>query len=225
MLLACIVAAAVVVLIIILLSSSVRCRLSVNHENSEDEIIIHVDAVFGLVKKRIAVPIITFKNFYERMETKAEYMDEPQHQLGAEPKKATDKHAIKNGFQKARELLAHCSQFNKWLTDTLAHVRCTRLFWKTEVGVGDAAETALTTGMIWGLKTSLLGVVFRFIKLAARPQLHVAPFFNETKFSTQLLILAQIRFFYIVVAGIRLLYRIVKVKNGLKTWQRVLFKA
>jgi hypothetical protein len=215
---------AVAFVLIMLLSSKVSCRITAIKENKNDEIILDLEALFGLVKRRIAIPTIIFKNFHDGLNVTTQLMDKAEHQMVHEENKKIDKQTIKEMFEKFRELLTHCFHFNEWLKDTLKHIHCTRIFWKTEVGVGDAPETAVTTGMVWGLKTSLLAVVFRFIKLDAQPELHVVPQFNQTKFTTQLLLLAYIRVFHILAACLYLLYRVFKVKNGLKTWQRLLFK-
>jgi hypothetical protein len=71
----------------------------------------------------------------------------------------------------------------------------------------------------------MMGFLFRFIKLDVRPEINVSPQYNKTEFSTQMLFILHIRMYYVASAGIHLLYRILKVKGGLKTWQRVLFGA
>ncbi|MFD0680972.1 MULTISPECIES: DUF2953 domain-containing protein [unclassified Paenibacillus] len=214
-----------VVLLVMLISSNVKFSLTLMRKKDDDEIVFDVRAVFGLVKKRITVPVIVFKGFSEGVGVKAEYVDKAQEHVVSNTEKKITKKTIKEAFDAMRDLLSHCFQFHQWLLNTLGHIHCTRVVWKTSVGVGDAAETALTTGMVWGLKTSLLGFVFRFIKLDTRPELMVEPKFNEVKFSTEVLCLARIRLYYIMLAGFHLLVRIIKVKDGWRTWQRVLFKA
>ncbi|MDF2964569.1 MAG: hypothetical protein K0S39_6304 [Paenibacillus sp.] len=214
-----------VVLLVMMVLSNIKVSFTIKRDKSDDDIVLDVHGLFGLIKKRIAIPIIKFKNFTEGIGVKTEYVDKKENQLVHGADKDITKRLIKEAFENVRELLTHCFEFNEWLLDTLGHVRCTRIFWKTNVGVGDAPETALTTGMVWGLKSSLLGFVFRFIKLDARPEIIVMPHFNEVKFSTEVICYAQIRFFYVLQAGLHLIYRILNVKNGLKSWQKVFFKA
>ncbi|WP_165842206.1 DUF2953 domain-containing protein [Paenibacillus xerothermodurans] len=218
------IAGVLVVGFIILLSSKVECRISASRENKNDEILIDVHALYGLVKKRLAIPIMNFISLSEGLGVKSQFIDKSENQLLLELNRNIDKRTIQQLFDNLRQLLTHCVRFDRWLSDTLGHVHCTRMYWKTELGVGDAAETAMTTGMVWGLKSSLLGVAFRFIKLHARPELLVQPHFNGTKFTTEVTCTTHIRLFYVCVAGLHLVYRIFKVKNGLRTWQRVLFK-
>ncbi|NOU97605.1 DUF2953 domain-containing protein [Paenibacillus sp. LMG 31456] len=219
------VAGVAVVLLVMLISSNVKVSLKVVRKKNNDDIVLDIQGVFGLVKKRFEVPVIIFKSFSEGVGIKTEYVDKTKDEVLMDAEKKITKRSIKEAFDIMRNLLSHCFQFNEWLLDTLKHVHCTRVVWKTNVGVGDAAETALTTGMVWGLKTSLLGFLFRFIKLDTRPEIMVIPQFNEVKFSTEVLCLARIRMYFILLAGLHLLFRIIKIKDGWRTWQRVLFKA
>nr|WP_275983789.1 DUF2953 domain-containing protein [Paenibacillus hamazuiensis] len=132
---------------------------------------------------------------------------------------------IKQAFRNLKELVRYTFQLNEWLKGVLAHVKCTKLRWETRLGVGDAADTAVTTGVVWGLKSSLLGFVFQYLQLRTKPQIAVIPQFNETHFSTNALWVAKIRMWHAACAGVMLLYRIMKVKGGPQKWQHILFKA
>jgi len=218
------IAGVAVVLLVMLVSSNVKIGFSFIREKDDDKIELDVRGMYGLVRKRVSVPVIKFNSLREGIGIKTEYVNKTDNRLIADKDKKITKRTIKEAFDNIQELLSHCFHFHEWLLKTLRHVRCTKIYWKTRVGVGDAADTALTAGMVWGLKTSLLGFLFRFIKLDAAPELAVVPHFNEYKFFTEVTCLAKIRFYHILLAGLRLFWRIVKVKGGLKTWQRVLFK-
>lgn len=217
--------AAALVAVAAVLSSPIRCRLTIVREAQDDDITFDINGLYGMVKKRIAVPFIQFKNFVEGVKVEASYIDKKEHEVVSVKKENITKRSIKESFDNAMELLANCFHFHDWLTVTLTHVKCIQFDWKTSVGIGDAPETAVATGMIWGLKSTMLGFISRFIKLNARPKLQVIPQYNQTRFTTEVLVRLQISVWFILVAGIRLLTRIIKVKGGLKTWRKVLFKA
>ncbi len=111
------------------------------------------------------------------------------------------------------------------MKQTLAKVECTELKWITRVGVGDAPETAITTGAIWGIKSSLLGFSIRYVKLTAKPRIDVIPQYNEKQFSTEFRFAGRIRVWFVVVAGVRLLVRAAKVKGGIRTWIQIALKS
>jgi hypothetical protein len=110
------------------------------------------------------------------------------------------------------------------MKDTAGHLECTQFRWQTRIGLGDAPETAITTGIVWGLKSSLLGLTLPHIDLKTKPFVQVAPQYNSQHFSTDLLCKLQIRVFYLVQAAFRLLPRIWKAKGSWKSWQHILAK-
>ncbi|NHN28769.1 DUF2953 domain-containing protein [Paenibacillus agricola] len=215
----------VVVIIVIVLSSSIKIRLTLIREDKDDEISFDARFLFGLLRKRIAIPSIQFNNLIDGVKLESEYIDANEKQLISAKEEQITTKTIKESFDNALSLFKGCFRLHEWLVDTISHVRCTQFRWRTQVGIGDAPETALATGMIWGLKSTMLGFLTRFIKLDVRPEIQVLPRYNESKFSTDVLVVLQIRMVHIAIAGCQLLYRIVKVKGGLRTWRRVLFKS
>jgi hypothetical protein len=216
---------ALAVFLAMLLSSELKGCLRIIRHKSDDEIVLDVHGLYGLLKRRLVIPVVQFKGFADGVNLKEEFVEKKECQLLESKDEKITKRSIKESFDHVMLLLKNCFRFHEWMIDTLAHVHCSRFYWKTSIGVGDAAETALTTGMVWGLKTSMMGFLFRFIKLDARPEISVKPQYNKMEFSTEVLLMVRIRLFYVAGAGIRLLYRIIKIKGGLKTWRRVIFKS
>jgi hypothetical protein len=214
----------VVIAMLLFLSSHMKFRFVLIRESMDDQISIDARCLFGLVRKRILIPMIQFNNVVDGIKVEADYIDTKNQQLINSKEESITTRSIKEYFENALSLLKNCFQFHEWFVDTISHVKCTQFLWKTQVGVGDAPETALATGMIWGLKSTLLGFLARFIELAVRPEIYVTPRYNETRFSTHVRVFMQIRIFYVAIAGCRLFYRIIRVKGGIKTWRRVLFK-
>ena len=215
----------VFVLILLFACSSMQCRFTVVRQRQDDEIVLDLHTLYGLVKRRFAIPVIRFLNVQEGVHFKAEQVNKTNNELTNDNKSHITKRTIQEAFANYQVLLAHCFQFNRWFRETLRHVRCTELFWKTNVGIGDAAETAMTAGMVWGLKASLLGYVFRYIQLETKPVIQVVPQYNITTFSSEVQVLLKIRVYEIMYASLRLLLRIMKIKGGLRMWRKVLFKA
>jgi len=216
---------ALAVLLFVIASSSIQCRFTVLRNHNDDEVIIDLHTLYGLVKQRIAIPVIKFLNLQDGLNLKSEVVNKQNDHLETGMKERITGEKIKRAFENVRILLANCFHFHSWMLKTLSHVRCTRFYWKTNIGVGDAAETAMTVGMVWGLKSSLLGFLFRFIRLETKPVLNVVPQYNALAFSSEVQVLLKIRVWHVITAIIQLLIRILKVKGGLKSWRRVLFKA
>lgn len=215
---------AVVVLVVFMACSSIQCRFTVVRKQQDDEIVVDFHTMYGLVKQRISIPVIKFLNVQEGLNYKTEVVNKTNNELLQGNKNKLTSRRIREAFDNFQVLLAHCFQFNNWFRETLSQVRCTEFYWKTNVGVGDAAETAMTAGMVWGLKSSLLGYLFRFVQLETRPVIQVVPQYNAVTFSSEVQVLAKIRVYEIMIALCRLLLRIMKIKGGLRMWRKVLFK-
>lgn len=87
------------------------------------------------------------------------------------------------------------SNFNRKLFRAMPKVRCDKLEWHTRIGLDNAATTAVATGMIWGLKSPIIGFLMHKMKLrfTTTPQCYVTPRYNEFHFTTHLACNLKIR--------------------------------
>lgn len=205
--------------------SLLQFQIHFRHEAKNNDFSVSVKGLWGLIRYTYKAPKINFFSIDDGVLVKTEQDWGNGQAPGTDSKKRITLSKVRESFNMSRTLMAHFFQFSKWLTQTLAHVRCTRLYWNTRLGFGDAPDTAIGTGVVWGLKTSLLGYAFKFIRLDTKPTLNVVPQYHENLFTTEIKCLLQIRLGYALAAGLFFLIRIMKVKGGIKTWQRVLFKA
>lgn len=211
--------ALIAVLLVVVLSSFIQAQFRVERIMENDELAIYVKALFGLVKFRFRVPMIRYRGLVTGVEVKMETTNVP-----TLPKRITPK-SVMRAFENALELIKHTVNWTKWVKRTLARIHCTKLHWRTDVGFGDAAETAITTGLVWSLKSSILGVIFRWVRLETKPELAVQPSYNLPQFSTNLDCIVKIRLANAMVAGLLLILSVFRAKGGLRTWQNILFKA
>jgi hypothetical protein len=217
-----------VILIVIAALSGVRTHIVYTRVHQDDHLNIEIKALFGLVRYCYSLPSIKFEGLARGISIETEHTSNiPIPNKQAQSSKGEiniDQRAVLNWYEKFNALIHHVVGFQHWLVNTLTHTRCTRINWYTDIGLEDAAETAITTGLIWGLKTSILGVFFNKIKLEAQPQLSVIPQFNQSVFRTQFDCLLMIRMGYAIFAGMRLFVRISKVKGGIRTWKNAVTK-
>lgn len=212
-------------LVVLLALSRVRVRITLTHQGKNDEILLNLRALFGLVQVNYNIPILRFKNWAEGLELKMEQVNVRADNLMKDQKKQINLEKLKEVYENVQILLEHCFHFQEWLFKTIRRIHCTKLNWKTSVGIGDAPETAFLVGTVWGFKSSILGFLFRFIQLDARPRLQVMPAFNQKLFAIEGVCILQIRLVFVFSAGIQLLLRILKVKGGLRAWRNVLLPA
>ncbi len=214
-----------VLMLVLACVSFVHVHISFSRLEHDDRLVVSIKGLYGLVRYRIVVPVIQFKNVSEgiRVERKVEH----ESSASADSKKANKITAetISDFYHYGKDIVKHTLDLLGWLRDVMKRVRCTEFRWDSHIGVGDAPETAITTGVVWGLKSSILSIIFSHIQLEAKPYVSVNPLYNQTQFSTELQCIAKIRLGYAIKAGWHLLMRVMKVKGGLRTWQNILFKA
>ncbi|AEI41291.1 DUF2953 domain-containing protein [Paenibacillus mucilaginosus] len=207
-----------------LVLSQVTIQIGFSQKGKDEDITVNAKALFGLVKLKFEIPFIRFKNLQEGFEVKAKakQVNSTAGQLLGQAMENIGPEMLRKAYENIRKLLENTLNFNEWLRHMLGRVRCTQMDWKTTVGIGDAAETAFLAGAFWGIKTSILGLLFRYIPLEGQPRLAVVPAFNQTLIAVEVMCTFRIRMAYILLSGVQLLWRVLKVKGGLKAWRNVL---
>lgn len=206
------------------IASPVVITSRMNRSGDDDNIEVDVKAILGLFRYQVHVPTIDFRglslHFHEKSEGSRPGMtstDEMDDEIN------TDK--IAKAIDKMKDIVHMTNNLKGWARQTLTRVRLTEWKWSTSVGTGDAMWTAMTTGFIWSIKTTMIGVISQMVKLRAEPRLVVSPVYQKACFTTEWSCIAQIPFGYAILAGLQLLVRIRKEKGGVKAWQNILFKA
>ncbi|WP_171682125.1 DUF2953 domain-containing protein [Paenibacillus planticolens] len=216
----------VVILAIILVAVSyIRGEFYFSRVKDNDTLTVEFRALFGIIRYRYVIPIIQFRGFTKGILIKSEILSDTYAKLRDESKDHITKDKVILFYKQAREALVHTVKLYEWMKKTLAKIECTELKWITRVGVGDAPETAITTGAIWGIKSSLLGFTMRYVQVKATPRVDVIPQFNEKHFSTEVRFAGRIRVWYVVLASVSLIARAAKVKGGLRIWIQIFLKA
>lgn len=208
----------VIIAIIVVLCSFIRGEFYFSRVKDNDTLSVEMRALFGLVKYRYVIPIIQFKGFTRGIFIKSETVGSSKSELKDETRDHITKDKVIAYYKEVNEILVHTLNLYGWMKMTLAKVECTELKWITRVGLGDAPETAITTGAVWAIKSSLLGFLIPFVKLVAKPRIDVIPQYNQKQFATEFRFAGRIRMWFVVVAGLRLVYRAAKVKGGIRSW-------
>jgi hypothetical protein len=205
--------------------SNLRMEMHYSRVGENDRFYVYVHGLYGLVRYKYDIPMIKFKGLYQGIDLKTEHVNELNSNLMGEHYNNIDREKILKYYRKFKEILKATLDMKEWIKDTMAQFCCTDMKWITKVGVGDAPETAITTGLVWTVKSSILAYMFKYIHRDVKPDVRVIPMYNQTFFSTELSCIAQIRLGQAIFAGLHLLVRIMKVKGGIKAWQNILSKA
>lgn len=211
-------------LFIAIAASPVTVSGQFSKQGKKDDAEIAVKALFGLYRYRMKVPVIRFVGTFVQMKEQVSSSDAGINKWKQfnEEINADD---VMRSIDKFKQTLEMTRNLTGWAKQTLAKVKLTEWKWHSTVGTGDAMWTAMATGLVWSTQSGMIGVLSQFVQLKSEPKMNVTPIYNYPCFSTEWSCIAQIRFGYAILAGLKLLVRMKKGKGGVKAWQNILFRA
>jgi hypothetical protein len=81
-----------------------------------------------------------------------------------------------------------------------------QLYWKTRIGLPNAALTAMAVGWVWSIKGLVLAIIYHFLGLpATKPVVVVMPDFSKPAFVFLINSVFTIQTGYLLVAGIKIM--------------------
>jgi len=208
--------------VVLVMLSSVQLTLYWNRVGENDEMYVQVRALYGWIKYRLNVPAIQFHNLIDGLTLKVKQTNENTMDIAKKSKARVDKERIRAIYREGKDLLQHTEGFNAWLKRTLGVFRCTQLKWSTGIGAGDAVQTAVLAGTLWTIKSAAVGLLTKYVPLAAVPKLAVNPQYNRTSFQIQFVCVVQAKAAALGLSGCRLIYRIFRTPGGTRAWFRLL---
>ncbi|WP_010273940.1 DUF2953 domain-containing protein [Paenibacillus senegalensis] len=209
---------------VLILASFVHINLYINRVQDQDQISIQIKALFGWIQYRYDIPLIRFVSLAEGIQLKTEENNKnmPLPDKDKAAKITWDK--VARSFDQSMRIFHQFYGSLHWLKQTLRKLQVTEFNWYTRVGMGEAPETAVLSGMIWAVKGTISGWMLHHVMMMKTPQLAVVPMYNRTLFSTELACITKIRTGNAIIAGLQLLARKRLVKGGFKRWQIIRFK-
>jgi hypothetical protein len=114
-----------------------------------------------------------------------------------------------NDFSRLLEKFSKTAYANikplKQITQQLyKRITCHKIAWSTELGLNNAASTALTTGFLWYIKNNIYRNIKHNVKLTDKaPNLMVKPRFDNPCLNTYLMCIFTIRLGHIIFTGIK----------------------
>lgn len=209
------------ILLTIIFITTLQISIHFKRNGKDDKVKTNIKAWFGLIDIRTEVPIIDF----------SEDLSGTESQLNIEsPNETIDKSEFKvkpSEIMQVNQRIYHwikkIHDLHKIVKRFLKRVRLDKLEWHSAIGTGDAAQTGVLTGVSWGIKSSLIGLISSYVTLRALPRIHVQPLFQEKRVETELKCMIRFRIGHAILAGIRILLNLRKRRDD--KWQNTQFKA
>ncbi|GAF09006.1 secreted protein [Paenibacillus pini JCM 16418] len=178
---------------------------------------LDVKILYGIIKIHYEIPVLVFENMKKGVMIKLEKRSSLKQGKQSSDQTNVNKQKVDHVMHEFRTMLRATASLKQWVKQTMSHININKLDWSTNFSVGNAAHTAVATGVLWGIKTTLIGWLTFHVRMRKHPQVFVVPVFkDEMQFGTEITCVGQISLGYVIYAMLVLVYRIMKVKGGLK---------
>ncbi|WDM20306.1 DUF2953 domain-containing protein [Paenibacillus polymyxa] len=215
----------VILLVLAILLSRIRLKLDIAKHDNDDWAHLEIKFLYGMIKMNYDIPAILITGLKKGLLYRLD-RNKNIHKMDASVDSGNiDTEKIKQFIHDIQVLLKGTKSLQRWIKHTLSHVTMSKMEWSTNISLADAAYTATSTGILWGLKTTLIGFASSFVRMDCTPKLYVVPYWvDRLRFTTTLNCEAKISLGYLIFSMIILSYRIWRVPGGPEAWKRVFSK-
>ncbi|MCM3759642.1 DUF2953 domain-containing protein [Alkalihalobacillus oceani] len=193
----------IILALLLLLIMVTKLTISIIYRHLKDddllEVIVHV---WGMRVYTFSAPVIQLDD------TSLSLIVKEEQKVGPKKTNKTQSftiHTLLNDIQLFNDLVHHVVGLHQITKRFLRHVTLNQLDWHTVFGVGEAAMTAQLSGVIWGLKGSIVGLISHYVKVRQLPKLQVDPRFQEVITQVSFSCMFSFRIGHAIVAGLMLL--------------------
>ncbi|MDG0813148.1 DUF2953 domain-containing protein [Cohnella rhizosphaerae] len=206
-------------------SSFVRFRIRYSRSGKLDQLIVIVHALFGLFRIHVEVPTIqiskTGLSYHVKEQTEATGAGQTAPKTG---KRLINLRGLQRLRLAVREMLVSVRELKGWMFDGLRKIECTRYRMDIRIGTGDAASTAVATGLCWTFMGIATGALDRFFRLKTRPHGQVKPVYAGVELSVVWEADFRIRAGAVLAHALRLLPRLhygSALRKAYRDWRSV----
>lgn len=212
-------------LLILVLRSTITIQMKARKSNQDEVIKIEAIMLLGIVHFHYTIPRMSLSNLGQGLQVENDHADNLFSGHTNSERQHINKEKIDQWSEQAKQILRSTEGLLPWLKALLKKISFQQFDWSTNIALQDAAVTATLTGVLWAVKSTLVGWLSQYITLKQQPRLFVVPVFDSTPiFTTEFSCIAKIRCGHAIHAGLVLIVRVLKVKGGVRKWLNILFK-
>jgi hypothetical protein len=189
-------------IIFLIILSEIECDIAFHRIKDDDNIKVEVKMFFGLIKFNLVISyldMIVNKRFKIGFNAKGKLRTKKE---AAGKRKVFNIDEIKGIYHKSRLLIR---KYKKSFEYILSKINLDSLSWETELGLEDAALTAICAGALWSVKYNILSAISQ----RSRPQktyINVIPNYSNIIFEMNLNCIIRVRIANIIITAIRLVF-------------------
>ncbi|MBD1372952.1 DUF2953 domain-containing protein [Hazenella sp. IB182357] len=212
--------AGISMLLLIIFFITVQIEILFKREQEDDHGEVRVSVLKGLIHYNIQIPKLKWEGVDDGIE-----IEQKDASISSQSKDSqiTAK-SIKEAQNHFQQLLARIHHFFEIVGWFVTKIRCEKLKWVTQIGTGDAAETGMLVGGLWGIQASVLGWISHQVHCNCPVEVEVIPSFQQPLLHTHFHSMIRFRLGYAILAAVRLVIHMRKGKDRRK-WLITPFKA
>jgi Protein of unknown function (DUF2953) len=204
-------------LIGIIIVTPVQITLFYGRIGENDHLVLEISAWFRLIRRKYEFPILDFNRTEKGPELVYVVEKVTQKKLTSEEVGDLTHKQVEIWYVRYEKWLRRILDLHPVIKQFLKRVRCTQLEWHTAMGTGQADETGAMSGMIWSVKSMLVGVASHTLSFRTIPRMSVQPVWNQTYLRTQLQGSFRLYLGHLLLTGIKVLLRL-RRKRMRKWW-------
>ncbi|WP_158217573.1 DUF2953 domain-containing protein [Lottiidibacillus patelloidae] len=215
------IASALIIFILIIILTKLNISIYYLHEQDNDHLGITMKAWYGLLSYNVNIPLMKVEENSPSLVFKKEKTERNSDKEKEEKDIKLTPTELLNKLKEAKEFLQKVIGFNKIIKKFLKHVELKKFQWDSHLGTGDASQTAIAVGLLWGVKGSIYGLLSNLLKVQTKPEVSIYPLFQMKTSQTRLQCMISFRIGHAIFAAIR----VVKYWKGGKTsWNNIQLK-
>ncbi|MEN2769152.1 DUF2953 domain-containing protein [Ornithinibacillus xuwenensis] len=170
-----------IIIFIILLLLKIKIKVSYSYQKDSHQIMI-------------TVYLIRIKIFQRKIDFNAKRKDTHEQKDFLDVIKEIRGHdEIADFKQLLKTLKQRLMEAKNAMITVMNNLSIHQLTWKTQFGTGEASSTGVTSGGIWMIKGTLIGMMYEMTNFKCEPQIAVIPYFQQKGLQSQIDCIVSIR--------------------------------
>ncbi|MGD9678070.1 MAG: DUF2953 domain-containing protein [Vulcanibacillus sp.] len=210
-----------IVILLVLMFSEIKIKIFFNREQKNDYFKIDLWFLYVIHLKK-EFPLIELDNLSEGIKYTSK-TNLNNSKVSENKKNRITISKIEDMYHNFIEIIKHIRNFNKSVKDFVKHLHVDNYKWETIIGTGDASLTGVLNGVLWGIKSFIIGWISSNTILEQCPVLKVKPEYNDKIFHSRFECILRFRVGYFIIIAVQLVFKY--LTGGRKKWrENTLFK-
>lgn len=188
-----------IVLLILIILSKLTATIHYYHSDDNDRLIITIKALYGLITKKIDVPVIKVED------ASVKFRVNEQKEVESSTKKKMTVNDVIESIKDTRKFIRSVQDAQPIIRRFFRKMVIYEFSWQSAVGTRDASLTAKLTGFIWSCKGIVQMLLFKNVDMRCQPYFEVIPSFNQKRSVTDLRCIVSISIGNTIITAVKLI--------------------